>query len=146
MSPASWTVTVSDANQRSAAYGANAWVNVNSALSISVPIGLWSLAGTAVSCQVAPTTPSTILRLDVALSQSNNSLSNATPVVIAQYFYLTAATISGMAGLYQPNTLISVAAKTTYYLVMREGSGTTGTFYARGDNTPSVLDLVCVYL
>jgi len=139
-----WTVTVTDANQRSAACAAGTYLNVNSAVSISVPIGRWSTKGTKVGVQCVLTAPNSIETIMAALSTSTSSASDTNLEMQIQYFYLTGSYINSMLGTYNLVGFINVAAKITYYLIM--SSTYAGTAFYRGDNTPSVIKLVDTYL
>lgn len=141
MDPAKWTVTFSDTSDRTqSSPTTNTWYNLGS-LSISIPIGAWRISY-KVSARVSRTA-STSTNMLSTLSTANNSESDSANTLIT--------TIGGASGTLLITTvlnmfnLLTLAAKTTYYLNARTTLGATDIGH-RGDVGATVIKAECVYL
>lgn len=139
MSPAKWSVVASDATVREQINPTqNTWYNLGS-FSISIPIGVWNtyfIAQTYNSRATAGT-----LSAWVSLSTANNSASTAAHTVRSY----NAADTGLMDALYN-SFVISVASKTTYYLVEKtDQTGVTSLILNPGNETSRIV-ATCAYL
>lgn len=141
LDPTKWTVQVTDANiYTQASPSAGTWYNLGTtANQISLPIGAWRVMYKA-QLQASNATSVTAY---MTLSTANNSESDTDMTRQAE--------VSGSASV-RPcmaiwcEKFISVAAKTTYYLNEKVGTGGLGNLWIRGDNEKTILRAVCAYL
>jgi hypothetical protein len=139
LSPAKWTVEVSDVTQRTQATPVNGtWYNLGT-LTISIPIGIWEVAYD-VTPQFADAS-ATQWQIFVTLSTANNSESDVD--------FTTA--LSGGSILNAYSTLrrvkvLTLAAKTSYYLNTKVNSANLDNLYNRNDNSKAFIRAVCAYL
>lgn len=139
LSPSKWTQEYRDTTARSQATPTiNVWYNINTA-SLSIPIGIWR-----VYYQVFPLASDAsdaLWPIATTLSTANNSSSDAD--------WDTAVYISGtFAGTTVfREKIITLAAKTTYYLNTRTTTGAgLDTLYNANDSSPLIIRAVCAYL
>jgi hypothetical protein len=135
LSPSKWEVLVTDTTQRSAACAA-AWLNLNSAESIVIPIGIWDVEYNVHLQLYSPTADGCGY---VTLSTANNTQSDASMTAAVQYTPTSAG-----ANVSRKKTL-SIASKTTYYL-NTSSDNTNGSKYNRNDISPLYIRARCVYL
>ena len=140
LSPAKWTVTVTDSSERSQGSPvANTWYNLGS-ISISIPIGCWWMQYCAL-LQVN-VSPVGWCNMFSTLSTSNNSESH--PAHTLKIGGMSFASNSQSVVL--PRTLIDLATKTTYYLNGKiDVTGGTD-IYFQGAQQVTKIELVCAYL
>jgi len=140
LSPAKWTVTVTDSSSRTQASPVvDTWYNLGS-ISINIPIGCWWMQYSAL-LQV-DVSPAGWCNMFSTLSTSNNSESHpAHTLKIGGMSF-----ISNSQSVVLPRTLIELAAKTTYYLNGKiDVSGGTD-IYFQGAQQVTKIELVCAYL
>lgn len=138
--PTKWTVQLTDtASRAQAAPVALTWYNLGS-LQIVLPIGAWR-----VNYQVSLQVDSGAGEANVfgALSTVNNNASDSE--LIAAVRNLDSSTVSASAIETQNrDKVLSVAAKTTYFLNGMTTAGTTIAF--AGNFAPTIVRAVCAYL
>jgi hypothetical protein len=138
-SPAKWTVTLTDTTQRTQASPVdNTFYNLGT-LSLSIPIGLWDLSYQVVA-QVSRGSANNNYGL-VALSTANNSISDTG----LKCSFASASTTVIRAQLNRQK-LLSLAAKTTYYMIMASEANSAGNIYFMNDAVPLLVSCVCAYL
>lgn len=139
MSPAKWSVVASDATVREQTNPTqNTWYNLGS-FSISIPIGVWNTYFIAQTYNFRATAGA--LSAWVSLSTANNSASTAAHTVRSY----NAADTGLMDALYN-SFVISVASKTTYYLVEKtDQTGVTSLTLNPGNETSRIV-ATCAYL
>ena len=149
MSPAKWTVKVTDANDKQITTptlntwygGANAF-STGGNITISVPIGVWRIGWSAY--QYVLDTSATITTMEATLSSSNNSESDEE--LTASIGGNGASSTMTVRQTTRAETIVTLAAKTTYYLLLRtETTGMTDLNLA-GTNRASIITAECVYL
>lgn len=133
MSPAKWSVEITN-NQRSAQVNvtANTWYNLGS-ITISVPIGTWDLLYKVVAVNVGGAS------VKSSLSTSNNSVSDND---FTQRF-------SGVNPVISPmfmTKVVSVASKTSYYLLAMSVDASTTALRFHGDEGTTIIRATCAYL
>lgn len=138
LDPSGWTVKVTDTNIYSQVTAVNGtWYNLG-ALSVTFPIGYWSIQPRILT-QVTATSVENIF---ATLSTANNSESDSEMTVSMQ--------VSG--GGQSPNMEtfnnkpLTLAAKTVYYVNAKQINGSAATIYFRGDITPTVIRAICAYI
>lgn len=137
--PAKWSVLVTDTSNRTQATPTqNQWYN-NGSITISLPIGAWSVDYQAI-LQLADAS-STAWNVYSTLSTANNTESDIsmTARVSGSATINTASTVSR-------NKFITVAAKTSYYLNERTDNLNLDNMYIRGDQGTTIIRAVCAYL
>ena len=139
MSPVKWTVEVKDVEVRAQATPvANTWYNLNASHTISLPIGCWKVE---YNCAFGATDADSLtFENEVTLSTANNSESD---VDFTSYVRATSTSIYGTG---YRNKIISVAAKTPYYLNTRTETATVDNIYIKGNSAPTIIRAVCAYL
>lgn len=146
LDPDTWTEALSDTSDASQATPASGtWYNLGS-LSKSLPIGLWDVSY-EIWLQSNSTTSGVAASQYVSLSTANNSESDtamsswtfSTPGVSAGIAITAAATV-------YKSRILSLAAKTTYYLVSKTIHANINTINFRGAITPTILRARCAYL
>lgn len=140
MSPDKWTVEVLDTSLRTQATPTqNTWYNINSAESISIPIGCWNveyfvaagfLDASSVACE-----------LQTTLSTANNSESDTDMTCYAR---VGADTVNYTVNYRRKNLLL--AAKTSYYLNTRTQNSGIDNIYNRGSDSKTIIRAICAYL
>jgi len=125
-----WAVTTTDVTIRSQATPtASTWYNLGS-ISISVPIGIWRLSY-KVLMQSSSTATQVSATVFTTMSTANNSESDAD--------FSAGATVGGASGsiiVQSPvylSKVLTVAAKTTYYLNTKTSLTTSANIYNRND-------------
>jgi hypothetical protein len=143
MDPTKWTVETTDTTQRSqASPTSGTWYNLGTK-SIEIPIGVWD-----VSYQVSQSVErQSTGNMDVSttLSTANNSQSDADFTSYA----LTAQLSSGTMYLNTPafrQKILSLAAKTTYYLNTKTDQSSIATLYNNNGASKLLIKAVCAYL
>lgn len=136
MSPAKWSVVLTDTTQRSQASPTGAtWYNLGS-LSVSVPIGVWRLSTKYMCITALDSTP---IGAEVAISTSNSSVSN-------NDLYMRSV---GYARAFHPNIFsefVNVVSKTTFYLIERTTTNSTTNIVLYNDLIPLLIRFTCAYL
>jgi len=138
-SPSKWTVEVLDTTLRTQATPtANTWYN-NGSLSISIPIGVWH-----VSYHVSVQRSGSAGTWDVitTLSTANNSQSDAEFSAFAAY----AGSIAENGGAAYRWKVLTLAAKTSYYLNMMTRTASLSNMYFRNDLATCAIRAVSAYL
>jgi hypothetical protein len=135
LSPSKWEVLITDTTQRSAACAA-AWLNLNSAESIVIPIGIWDVEYNVHLQLYSPTGDGTGY---VTLSTANNTQSDIDFTAAVEYTTTNAGANVGR------HKVLNLAAKTTYYL-NTSSSNTDGSKYNRNDISPLYIRARTVYL
>jgi hypothetical protein len=139
LNPAKWTVEVTDtSNQTQSSPTQNAYYNLGS-LSISVPIGTWTLE--YLVNQYAYKSPATDCIIKSTLSTANNSESDA--IMSARLYTSSVTTV--IASAYRKRFL-TVAAKTAYYLNAMTSTASMTEIGHRGDYSTTVIRAICAYL
>lgn len=144
LSPAKWTVEVTDVTLRSQLNPTvNVWNNLGS-LNIVIPIGNWDVI---YSCDVQWNGSATGTYQDstVTLSTANNSQSDVDFSGHITTMQLTGLLTSSSCLINRRKT-ISLESKTTYYLNTIITNNTTGTLYNRNDLSKLIIRAVCAYL
>jgi len=132
LSPAKWTVPITDTTIRSQANPTqNAWYNLGS-VSINVPIGCWRIR-----YDVASDIGGNI-RLKITLSTANNSESNSN--------FSSIQSGATLMLVHSREDRISVTSKTPYYINTSNLSDSTTTIYNRNDLVPLNISAICAYL
>ncbi len=140
--PTKWTEELSDATSVSqASPAASTWYNIGS-LSLSIPIGIWNVFY-AVNSLTNSTNSTANIVMFTSLSNSNNSESDAEMTVSNGGTFDNQSSFKAPASRQQ---YISLAAKTTYYLIAKCGASTPDSLYFRGDQGKTIIRAVCAYL
>ena len=144
MDPRKWTVEFLDTADRSqASPTAATWYNPGS-LSITIPIGCWIVESYFVAR--AYKTSDTELRIEVALSTSNNSVSDSMMHQVAEERTNTSAGAIRSALYSLPLKYLLLSSKTVYYLIIYVSrTGATDVKF-RGDIKTTTIRAVCAYL
>jgi hypothetical protein len=143
LSPAKWSVSVTDTTQRQQTTPAqNTWYNLGTT-TISVPIGSWKVSY-RVFAQVVSNAAQTAATCFTTLSTANNSESDADFTGGTQVGGASGTIISG-APVYVEKTL-DVAAKTSYFLNTRTTLASMASINNRNDLSKLDLKCVCAYL
>lgn len=150
LSPAKWTVTASDATDRTkTSPSTDVWYNAmdsGNLLSIVLPIGEWVVSYKCIA-RVQVAAGSTYVRSDVTLSTSTSSVSDA-DFTITNGFNPGAATTTALAinsYLISLPKAVAVAAKTTYYLLIKSIQPADN-LQLRGASSTTMIKAVCAYL
>jgi hypothetical protein len=143
LDPSKWTVEVTDTASRSQSSPVSGtWYNLNSN-QISVPIGCWALSFEAAVEHVR--TSSTQAEVRCCLSTSNSSASDA--LLLTYSFTQHGSATADHASTVTRERVVTLAAKTTYYLNLMQATGSnTTTLLLRGDLATTVIRAVCAYL
>jgi hypothetical protein len=141
LSPAKWTVTVTDTSDRSQATPTGGvWYNVGSML-ISVPIGAWRLQFSVYAYSEVGAGPFYNI-VFICLSTSNNSQSNSALYRLSNT-YSAIANIAFLAGFAN----VVTTSKTSYYLNGSVGSDKAPvTLHFHNDYNAMILEAICAYL
>jgi hypothetical protein len=150
-SPAKWTVTVSDNNdKKKASPTANTWYGGASAyttganISLSIPIGSWRVEYTG-ALWADSNASQTSVGVYIALSKSNNSEDDRD----FRAFSLAqgASGTLGTGTSFQVSKLIELATKTTYYVLLSTPYSNVANLWLYGSTVkPTIIRLVCAYL
>lgn len=136
-SPAKWTETVTDSTVRSQGSPVNGtWYNLGS-VSISIPIGVWRVEY-FVAIQVDGSASS---QAATTLSTANNTGSDAE----LECYQYEASASNRMYNMTR-SKLLTLAAKTSYYLNTLAGSTGINNLYNRNDLTPVYVRAICALL
>lgn len=139
LSPAKWTVQVTDGtNRQQVSPTANTWYNLNS-LSITIPIGIWQVRyQTFLGVDRAA---SGAIDAYATLSTANNSESDNQ---FTTAVWDTAST--GEVVTVSRTKILALASKTVYYLNTRTTQTGMSDIYNFATPTPTIIDAVCAYL
>lgn len=138
--PAKWTETFTDTTTRTqSSPAAGTWYNVGP-LSISIPIGVWNVEYTA--DVHASKTATTSCDAELTLSTANNSESDKT--MSAYFVHGGASGTTIVDATPYKRRMLTLAAKTTYYLNMLTGVTATSIFIS-GDPT-TIIRAICALL
>ena len=142
LSPAKWTVTVTDTSTHTQATPtASTWYNLGS-ISISVPIGVWNVRYDAF---ISSDESGTDTNAYVTLSTANNSESDAGNTM-GVGITAVGASVVGIAETVQKTILLSPTTKTTYYLNERVNVLTVNGIAILGAISSTIIKAVCAYL
>lgn len=147
LDPSKWTVSLTDTSDRSQATPTtNSYYNLGS-LSISLPIGCWDVF-VAVPMGVTTTTSGAVLSTRVALSDVNNSVSDAD---LAQFSINTSSpqttgSRQNYVGIFIRKCGLLLAAKTTYYLIATSTENNCASLIFAGTASSTRVRAVCAYL
>ena len=140
LDPVKWTVEVTDTTERSKTTGISndTWYNLNAALTISIPIGMWKVQILAM-CRADFASGSSNIKS--TFSTTTNSESDADMTT----YFVSSGTITG-ATLFREK-VISLAAKTSYYLNNSVSTGVTvNAIYVSGNTSKTIFRAICAYL
>jgi hypothetical protein len=146
LTPEKWTVTLSDASQRSqASPTSNTWYNLGS-LSLNIPIGVWRVFY-ELAIEFTVTLAAAANRgFRSTLSTANNSESDGAFTASFTFSFPAITGGAGRATVHREKTL-ALTSKTTYYLLGSAGGVATATSLDfRGDVIATTVKCVCVYL
>jgi hypothetical protein len=116
----------------------NVWYNLGT-LTISIPIGIWRVS---YECSVeARHATGAWINHAVALSTANNSASDAD-----FHVRVAADTVKIIADYFRREKILSLAAKTAYYLNERVENSGSSNLYLRSDVAKTFIRAECVYL
>ena len=143
ISPLRWTIQDTDnTEQTQASPTAGTWYNVGTN-TISVPIGLWDI-GYEANVQFVKAS-STVSSIYSTLSTANNT--NADPEFQCNiYAQVLANSTASVFNLVTRHKVISLTAKTSYYLNLNTEVASAGSIEIRGDRGVTVLRAVLAYL
>jgi len=143
LSPAKWTVTVTDATLRTQATPtANTWYNIGTTASqISVPIGVWYLGYSVISYISSGLVNSSI---EVTLSTGNNTETNT--ALSDYYYHESSSTTQIHVEKTSAQDIITLASKTTYYLNARTLLSAMGSINYANDKVPLFIKAECALL
>lgn len=133
-SPAKWTQTATDSTTLSANPGTNTWANPG-AFTISIPIGAWHVKWEAV--------------VDIDGSGANNqwaTLSTANNSESDSGFTFFRSVTGRIINSAAREKALLLAAKTSYFLNLKNSSGDPGFTDLRGDLVPTLITARCAYL
>ena len=141
MTPAKWTVEFTDVTLRTQdTPTASTWYNLGTA-SISIPIGVWKASYRVILQAVIN---GDAVNVDTTLSTANNSESDKKWTSRVQNNGATATTFLALGSMFNDN-LITVAAKTSYYLNTMSLYSATSIANKNADGT-LVIKAMCAYL
>jgi len=144
LSPIKWTVVATDNGNRSqSSPAANTWYNLNAALAITIPIGIWSTSYRVMldGYVASGTNPET----QATLSTANNSESDVYSTIAMSHQAPTGVNSFQLA-MPGPTRVLVLAAKTVYYLNARTRTSGQGSISFRGDTVLTVISATCSYL
>ncbi len=135
--PTKWTETLTDTSDRSQATpSSGTYYNLGS-LSIDIPIGIWRVSF-SVSFQVNTTSAPVAF---TALSTANNSASDTELLCIA-----SASAAAALLNSFRQEKILTLAAKTTYYLIGAYSGTATSIGFIGSTWQPTLIKAVCAYL
>lgn len=134
-----WTVKVTDTSLRTQATPVNGTLYNLGTVTISIPIGAWHVRWEA-TCQ-AETDPAAYVTFKMTLSTGNSTESDKEFTAYANSGYLL-----GLATPMTRSKLLTLAAKTAYYLNTAALSDNQDNIYNRGDVATTVVEAVCAYV
>lgn len=149
--PAKWMITVKETgNCGKASPAQNVWYG-DTGLSttgpkISVPIGAWKPGWKALMEVTATLLAAGFISTRTSLSTSASSESDAANSSQTGASQPIASDVIRDTHLSPPNLTLTVAARTTYYLIILTGQAGIGTIAFRGDTATTTLTLVSAYL
>lgn len=141
LNPTKWTVEVIDTSNRTqSSPSQNTWYNLGTTSGqITIPKGVWNVEyEVSIGANAGATAA---WRLQVALSTSNNSVSDSG--FICDLFVSAVAIF--VQTVFRKKTL-SLASKTLYYLICRTTYATASNISTNGAEAPTILRAVCAYL
>lgn len=147
--PTKWTVTViSDTGDRTqASPTSGTWYNLGT-LSGSIPIGLWEISASVIT-DSANNASGNQTGMSMALSTSNNSVSDS----LLQFVQVTGQPTNSASNRTLMSSVIdrqriplSLAAKTTYYLIGKANAANYSNIDFRGDLVTTKVLARCSYL
>lgn len=148
--PDMWTEFLSDPSLCTQASPSTSptWYNIGG-LSLLVPIGAWDiLYQTNLLTQFAATTATGIFVFQSALSTANNTASDPTMVVTADFVIGTSNAIFAGAdfgfGVTRSRTVL-ISAATTYYLLASTATAVQNIYFA-GNGSSNNIRAICAYL
>mgnify|MGYP001361076671 CR=1 FL=1 len=151
LSPTKWSVRVSNGTTYTkTSPTAGTWYNAMDAgnlPSIVLPIGEWILTYKCIA-RVEMPSGAAYVRSDVTLSTSTSSESDTQFTITNSFNPGTTSTIAMVINSYISSfpMVISIAAKTTYYLLIKSIQPSTNSLQVQGASSTSVLQAVCAYL
>lgn len=141
LDPTKWTVVLSDTANRSQGSPVDTtWYNLGS-LTLSIPIGVWRTFY-ELNMEVTKTTTIT-LTMFVTLSTANNTESDT-----SMSSWLVIQGTNGLIThgcMVHRERILNLTSKTGYFLNAMSNQAATTIFF-RGDQVPTILRAVCVYL
>lgn len=142
LSPVKWSVEVTDTTSRNQTPPTqNTWYNLGS-ISISIPIGIWRTSFSVY--HLSGDNSATSIDIFTTLSTANNSESDADFTVGSQMDGAS-ANLRLYSTVYREKTL-TLAAKTSYYLVSRTTLANMEFIFWRNDLSKLIIRAVCAYL
>lgn len=138
-----WMIQDTDSTEQSQATPtAGTWYNVGTN-TISVPIGLWDI-GYEANAQFVKTS-STVSSIYCTLSTANNSNSDA-EFQCNIYAQVLANSTASVFNLVARHKIVSLAAKTSYYLNLNTEVASAGSIEFRGDRGTTKVRAILAYL
>jgi hypothetical protein len=146
-SAAKWTQTLSDTSNRSqASPSGGTWYNPGS-LSLSVPIGIWRLLYHADLIAIRTTASTVDVLTFVTLSTANNSESDTALTSMHQYEgRVPSSQETILEASLSTEEIVTLAAKTSYFLNVKNTGDATDSIAIRGDHSPTIVRAVCALL
>lgn len=139
LNPLKWTTQLKDVTAVSQATPATGtWYNLGS-LSLSVPIGIWRLSYQASPRHVDST--SSNWNMSITLSTANNSETDADFTVI-----MGGNAVLSLISTIHRTKVVSLAAKTSYYLNGITALANLDSINLLGINSPTIIRAECAYL
>jgi hypothetical protein len=143
--PEKWTVTMTSSSSTiQSSPTANTWYNVGS-LTISIPIGCWNVMYECVGEIVTTLGAATNAGFKTTLSASNSSESDS------DFTARKTSALPAMTGAVDRFTvhkekIVLLTSKTSYYLLAFTGTSGNTSVGIRGDDAPTIVRCICVYL
>jgi hypothetical protein len=138
---AKWSVKFTDTTQRTTTTNLTSWQNLE-ATTFSFPIGLWK-ASYSVHAQATCNSASTS-NYAVIYATLSTSTSAETDVEFTTRAYSN--NVTEVAYMLSREKVLSLATKTSYYLLAKSDSATTNALRFINNVSPMVLTLECAYL
>ena len=142
--PAKWTVSIADTSARAIASPTSSTYQQAGSLSFSLPVGSWRFY---MNCQAeANLSSNTSIGLYIALSSSTSSVSDTE---LFRFIYLEVGGTNGARTIYMPlhiETQKTVAAKTTYYPILKPFATGYNEAKLDGSYAPTVIKAISNYL
>lgn len=142
MDPNKWSIILQDTIDRAQATPAiNTWYNPGS-LAITLPIGLWHIEyGITVYCLRGTATG---LQAKISLSTNAAAETNA---ALSMYNQITSVQIDDMAFQMFNKKLLTMTAKTVYYIIIKTSYANIGSLYLLGaTGSTTEVKAICAYL
>jgi len=137
LSEIKWRVRLTDTSVRQQVSPAAGTVYNLGSLSISAPIGVWK---PVISALIYTWRLATFTNMYLALSTASNSISNT-----AMMTEIYSETVLAINTVHKTDDVITVASKTTYYLVEKTDFAADD-INLGGSTIPTTIDLICGYL